>query len=406
MTNRILLYATLNWPSAARYAAGFVAAGCEVHAACPPEAPARLSRYVTATYDYRPLFPETSLKAAIQECGPDLIVPCDDRAVAHVLALYRKEKKTRGWIATLIERSLGRPENYAQVISRDGSLAALRARGVRIPETVPLASEGDIDAALAKIGLPAVLKSDGSWGGDGVIIARARAAAVSAYRKLSQAPSRTRSLARAWLRGDAHFLLDAIDPRPTPVSIQRFIPGRPAASAFTAQRGRVLAQFHYDVLVADETIGPPNVVRRVDDPDMDRVVKTVAETFGLTGMLGLDYIRDENGAVHLIEVNPRPTQGGTLPFGDGRDLPAALAQTLSVVPVGRRSAIQNDIVVFFPREMRRDPQSPYLRDGHHDIPHDDPEVLKVLQGTSAPERRSPGMLRDLAFRLKHAVRHA
>ena len=397
MTSRVLLYATMNWPSAARYAGGFAAAGSEVHAACPGSALVTLSRYVARIHGYQPLAPLTSLKRAIKASLPDLIVACDDRAVAHLVRLHAAEMKKPGVpssVARIIARSLGKPENYGRVISRYGSLQELQDRGVRIPETLPVTSEQDIDHCLLVTGLPAVFKADGSWGGEGVVVAHTKEEAHAAYRKLSQAPSRLRSVARAWRRKDAHFLLDALKPNVSPVCVQQFIPGRPAASAFAAQNGKIVAAFHYDVLVADATIGPPNVVRRVDDAEMDRVVRTVAACFGLSGLHGLDFIRDEGGKVHLIEVNPRATQGGTLPFGPGRDLPAALAQTLSTTQVGQRAAIANDVVVFFPREMKRDPASPYLRSGYHDIPRDDPEVLSAMLGTSPATKPTPRRFRS------------
>jgi ATP-grasp domain len=397
MTSRVLLYATMNWPSAARYAGGFAAAGSEVHAACPAGALVGFSRYVARIHGYQPLAPLASLKRAVREATPDLIVACDDRAVAHLVRLHALEMNKPGVpssLARIIARSLGKPENYARVISRSGSLQELRDRGVRIPETLPVPSVSDIDHCLAVTGLPAVFKADGSWGGEGVIVARTKDEAHAAYRKLSQTPSRLRSVARAWRRKDAHFLLDALKPNISPVCVQQFIPGRPAASAFAAQNGKILAAFHYDVLVADATIGPPNVIRRVNDTEMDSVVRAVAACFGLSGLHGLDFIRDENGNVHLIEINPRATQGGTLPFGPGRDLPAALAQTLSATPVAQRIAIANDVVVFFPREMRRDPASPYLRSGYHDIPRDDPEVLRAMLGTAPATKPSPRRFRS------------
>ena len=377
MGRRILLYATLGWPSAARYAGGFHAAGCEVHAVSPAGAPVRLSRYVAGNYGYNAMAPLACLRTAIANCTPDLIVPCDDRAVSHLVRLHETEARKRGaesFVAALIARSLGAPANYSRVISRSGSLAEAKARGVLVPDTLPIADESELDACLAVTGLPAVLKADGSWGGDGVFIARTREEARAAFRKLSQPPSRARSLARFLRRRDAHFLLAALKPRVSPICIQRFISGRPAASAFAAHRGKIVGAFHYDVLVADGEIGPPNVIRRVDCPEMDRAVRAIAECFGLSGLHGLDFIRDEWGRVHLIEINPRPTQGGTLPFGAGRDLPSALAQTLTAFPVGRRPAIETDVVAFFPREWRRDPASPYLREGYHDIPADDPGV--------------------------------
>ena len=405
MTSRILLYATMNWPSAARYAAGFVTADCEVHAACPDNALVGVSRYVTKTHAYKPLTPLRSLRRAIAAGGPDLIVACDDRAVSHLVQLYAAEMKKPGVpssIARIIARSLGKPENYARVISRYGSLQEARDRGVRVPDTLPVAHETDLDHALSALGLPVVIKSDGSWGGEGVIVARTREDAHAAWRKLAYAPSRLRSIARAVRRKDTHFLLAALKPEASPVCMQRFVPGRPAASAFAAHNGKIVALFHYDVLVADATIGPPNVIRRVDDVEMDKAARVVAERFQLSGLHGLDFIRDEAGQAHLIEINPRATQGGTLPFGEGRDLPAALAQTLTDSPVGRRSAIGNDIVAFFPREMRRDPASVYIREGYHDIPRDDPAVLSAMLGAD----RSATPKRIRAARPQRVARHA
>src|SRR5271163_7029 len=109
MTSRVLLYATMSWPSAARYAGGFAAAGCEVHAACPDGALVALSRYVARTHGYQPIAPLASLKRAITESMPDLIVACDDRAVAQLVRLHAAETKKSGVpssIARIIARSL------------------------------------------------------------------------------------------------------------------------------------------------------------------------------------------------------------------------------------------------------------------------------------------------------------
>jgi len=373
MARKILLYATLKWPSAARYAGGFAAAGCDVYALSPDGAPVQSSRYVSGSHLYNPLTPLRSLRKAIARSAPDLIVPCDDRAVRHLLRLHQSEKGSP--IAGLVARSLGTPENYDRVLSRSASLAALREMGVRVPDTLPVTSEAQLDECLAVTGLPAVLKSDESWGGEGVVIVKTAAEARAAYRKLSSAPSRLRSVARAAKRRDAHFLLAALKPSATAVCVQRFVEGQPAASAFAAHQGGIVGALYYDVLVTHGTIGPPSVIRRVDCREMADASRAAAQCFGLSGVHGLDFIRDPEGRVHLIEINPRATQGGTLPFGAGRDLPSALASTLTSEPVGMRRPIDKEIVVFFPREWKRNPASPYLKTGHHDVPWDDPAVM-------------------------------
>jgi hypothetical protein len=242
---------------------------------------------------------------------------------------------------------------------------------------------------MAETGLPIVLKADGSWGGDGVVVARSGAEALAALHRLGQPPSRLRSLARAMRRRDVHHLNAAISPAAAAVSAQRFVAGRPAASAFACWNGEVIAAIYYDVLVAQGEIGPPNVIRRVDCPEIEAATRKIAAHYRLSGIHGMDFLRDASGAVYLLEINPRATQGGALAFGPGRDLPAALASRLQPL-AGMRAAILNDTVAIFPREWQRDPASPWLRSAHHDVPWDDPGVLLAsLRGTSVLKGLGP-----------------
>jgi biotin carboxylase len=259
----------------------------------------------------------------------------------------------------------------------------MRAAGVRVPDTLAVPNEDALWEALSQIGYPAVIKADASWGGEGVAIVRDRGQALAAFRRLATTPSRLRSLARAMRRRDSHFALEALSPTQRIVSVQRFIPGTPAASAFAGWQGKLVGHIAYDVLLADGTIGPPNVIRRLDDPEMEHASRTAAQHFGLSGLHGLDFIRDQDGKVHLIEINPRGTQGGTLAFGPGRDLPACLASAAFGAITGMRKAIANDTVVLFPREWLRSPTSEWLATGHHDVPWDDPAVLRASIGKRA-----------------------
>lgn len=404
MARKVLLLTTVDWTSTARYAGGFAAAAWAVDAVAPAGAPVTLSRYVDALYRYRPLRALASLRRAIEASNPDLIVACDDRAVAHLLRIHEKELAAQGEssaLAALIRRSLGAPENFARMLSRSGSMQAALAAGIRTPETVQVADEEELETCLASLGLPAVLKADGSWGGEGVIVARTRDEAVAAFRRLKHPVSRLRSVARAWRRKDAHFLLDALSPRKPHVSVQKFVAGRSAASAFACWKGEIVGALHYDVLVSDGPMGPPNVIRRVDCEQMAQASRLIAQRFGLSGIYGLDFIRDGAGDVHLIEINPRTTQGGTLAFGEGRDLPSALASCVTRSPAARRDAFPNDVVAFFPAEWQRDPSSPYLTSGYHNVPWDDPKVLKACFDT-LPQAQTPDRRAAIERLLTHA----
>lgn len=375
MGSKILISTTVAWTSTARHAAGFALAGCDVEAIAPAGAPVGLSRYLSHCYLYRALAPLSSLRDAIVRAQPNVVVSCDDRAVANLLALYRSAHSNAA-VNAIIKRSLGAPEQYAEVMSREGSMRTARELGIRVPDTLAVANERALEAALDVIGLPAVLKADGSWGGEGVAVVKTREEARSAFRSLANAPSRVRSLARWAWRRDAHWIMTAVAPQPRSVVIQKFVSGQPAASGFAAWDGEVVGAVYYDVLRADGTIGPPSVIQRVDCPEIAQATRLIAKRFRLSGLHGMDFIRDEAGHVHLIEINPRATQGGTLPFGPGRDLAAGLAACISA-EAKPRPPIDNDLVVFFPREWLRDPASDWLTRAHHDVPWDDPMIVKA-----------------------------
>jgi hypothetical protein len=379
MGRKVLLVTTVDWTSTARYAGGFAAASWTVEVFCPRRAPARKSRYVSECHLYRPLLAVPSLRKALAKAEPDLIVPCDDRAVGILLTLYKKELAAKGenaHLVALLHRSLGNLENFEEMLPRAASMQASARLGIRTPETISITDLGQLNLTLDLLGLPAVLKVDGSWGGEGVAVVRTKEEAVAAFHRLSRPVSRLRNVARALKRKDAHFLIDAVfAPKPV-VNVQKFVAGRSANSAFACWNGEVTGEIYYDVLVSDGPGGPPNVIRRVDCPQMAEASRKIAKHFGLSGIYGLDFIRDDAGDVHLIEINPRTTQGGTLAFGQGRDLPAALASSVMRSEATRRPAIERDIVAFFPREWQRDQASPYFLTGHHDVPWDDPAMLR------------------------------
>ncbi len=240
MSCKVLLSTTVNWTSTARHAAGFALAGCEVEALAPTRAPVRVSRYVSRSYVHHSLSAVASLKEAIRKANPDLLVSCDDRAVSNILRLYELEPAGSD-IAAVIARSLGKPEQYRALMAREIFLRNARELGIRVPETLPVASKDALQAAIGAVGLPAVLKADGTWGGEGVSIVRTIEEAQVAFSKLANPPGRLRSVARAMRRRDGHWLMSAFAPSKRAISIQKFIAGRPAAGAFAAWKGDVVS---------------------------------------------------------------------------------------------------------------------------------------------------------------------
>jgi hypothetical protein len=170
--------------------------------------------------------------------------------------------------------------------------------------------------------------------------------------------------------------------------LQHFVPGTPATTAFACWQGRVLASVHMDVLETVRPNGPASVMRRIHCPHMELAALRLAERFGLSGLHGLDFIRDPDGRVHLIEINPRATPTSALALGPGRDPTAALAASVSPSIQGARPApTDNPVIALFPQEWRRNPDSDWLRTAHLDVPWDDPAVLRAClePGEPAPE---------------------
>jgi len=383
MTRRILLATSVNWPSAARLAGAFAAFGCAVEAVFPRGHVLGASRYLARAHLYRPLRPLSSFAAAIKAAEPDLIVPCDDRAVTHLLALGAAAPT----FLPLLTRSLGALRSYPTMMRRSDAVAAARVEGVPAPLTIAVANRDELFKALEVVGLPAVLKTDASWGGDHVAVARTALEASVAFTRLAGPPSRLRSLARAMLRKDAHFLHAAVSPMPARVHLQAFVAGKPATSALACRDGEVLGALHMDVVDWQGSTGPAAVIARIDCPFMEAAARAVARRFNLCGLHGIDFIRDAAGVPHLIEINPRATQICHLALGEGHDLPAALLGRPA-----RPMVTDKPLIALYPQAWRDNPQGP--RQAFRDVPWDDPAVLLasagpgfVLEEEALPPRR-------------------
>ena len=84
MRPKILLTETSRLPSIALLALDFANAGTEVSAVCPSRHPMMKTHAAEKTFRYSGCRPLESLVAAIDATRPDIVIPCDDRAVQHL----------------------------------------------------------------------------------------------------------------------------------------------------------------------------------------------------------------------------------------------------------------------------------------------------------------------------------
>jgi hypothetical protein len=396
---KILICATLWWPSSARLAMAFLRHGCHVSALCPPGHPLRFVTGISSIYSYHGLAPIGLLRAAIRAARPTLIVPCDDIAVWQLHALHASEADLR----PLIELSLGAAEAYPAIQQRGEFLRVAQSLGIRVPLTQTLNSSEELKDW--KFDKAAVLKLDGTWGGEGVTIVHSRTEAAQTF----HSTPKTMKAWMAWKRFliNRHFFaLWAWQTRKiSKMTIQEFIPGRPATTMFACWRGEVLASSTVEVLVSQSPTGAANVVRVIKNKEIEAAVQLLARKLQLSGFHGLDFVLEQDTeAAYLVELNPRATQLGHLNLSAHGDLAGVMTGKLRDEPgrIGSENEIENSTIAFFPFTFKTNPGSVYLHQGYHDVPWDQPALVRELLCDPWPERQWQSRIyRFFGFRKKH-----
>ena len=355
----------------------FADLGCRVEAVCPRQHPVARIRGIHRVHTHSLLRPLASLRAAIESASPDLIIPCDDNAAVHLTRLYQSADPTSAGLRALLVRSLGTPEACAMATARGRLMELAAQEGIRIPATELVATATGLQAWLLQHRLPAVIKIDATWGGQGVAIVHGQDEAKRVFDAMAAGPSVLDAAARMLLDRDPAQLLNLLKPERPTVTLQDFIQGTPANRAVACWQGRVLAGTSVAAVETQHLTGPATVVRVIENDEMNDAVARLVARLRLSGLWGVDFVLEEStGAAFLIEMNPRATPICHLPLGPGHDLPAALCAQLSGTPLAWREPIEQDVVALFPGELRRNPASPYLHSAHHDIPWDEPELVR------------------------------
>jgi hypothetical protein len=353
-----------------------------VDAVCPSRHPLTLTRAPRQTFYYRGLAPLASIEAGIVASNPDLLVPCDDLATLHLHEIHQRGRK-RGVegaaICKLIERSLGVPESFPVVYARAAFMETALAEGIRVPRTARVRNSGELEKWIGEAGLPVVLKSNGSSGGEGVRIAKTTEEAVRAFRTLQAPPQLARGIKRALIDRDKTLIWPSILRSRWVVNAQEFIAGREATSLVACWNGTVLASLHFEVIQKLSSSGPATVLRLVENTEMACATQKMARRLGLCGLHGFDFMLEEGtGNAYLIEINPRTTQVGHLTLGPGHDLPATLYAAVSGQPVQPSAALtEKDTIALFPSEWIRNPESTFLQSAYHDVPWEEPNLVSA-----------------------------
>ncbi|MBV8534816.1 MAG: ATP-grasp domain-containing protein [Alphaproteobacteria bacterium] len=386
---KILIVTTVHWPATTRLALALAHCGFAVGAVTPAHHVLRRFERLAARFVCHPhVGLLRAVAAAIERWSPDLVIPADDRAVTVLHRLHARagqgQGRDPGRLRGLIEASLGDPRYFELIEKKSEFMSLAAAEGVVVPETVVVRDLDELRRWLSHATFPQVLKVDGSWGGEGVRIVRSSADAEQAFAGLAARPG--------WLRIGKQILQhlnfaplrERLRDRAPTVSLQAYIPGRPANRAVACWRGEVLAGASVEVVQASCDTGPASVVRVIDHPGMADATARLVRRLGLSGFCGVDFILDASGQAHLIELNARTTTICYLALDAQSDMTGALYAKLARTAQRPLASTRHDLITFFPHELWRDPKSTFLAGTYHDVPWDEPQFVAAYLKPDPP----------------------
>jgi len=374
----------------------FLRHGCSVSAVVPAGHAMSLVPSIGKLYRYSGTRSLQSLRRAILSANPNLIVPCDDHAVLQLHALHAAHPDLR----PLIELSLGSPAGYSTLDSRHKLLTLAAGLGIRTPLTLaaPNASAPDLWPQALWPHPSAVLKLDATCGGAGVCITHSQSALEAARRRFSRPLTAATAVKRLIVNRNPVALWSwRAQPNPS-LTLQQFIPGRPANSMIACWQGEVLASVTVEVLASQGETGSATIVRFLQNDEIDEASRKLARELSLSGFHGLDFILPHGNAdpstqpAHLIELNPRCTQLGHLVLPGQGDLAGVLLAKLTGKPSAIENPIRSGTVAFFPQALTWNPDNPFLSSGFLDIPTTAPALIAELQRKEWPYRQLPARI--------------
>jgi len=398
LSPKVLLTNTTWWPCASRIAIALTGAKCSVAAVYPRQGhPLRKTSAVQQRFVYGALDPVSSILKAIDAWKPDIIVPCDDRAVQHLHEIFSSESGTAA--GKIIERSLGSPASYPVVLNRYALIEIARQEGILVPPTLLINSSGDLKLWGERHPLPWVLKTDGSWGGHGVRIAGAVKEAEGFVAAMNRPLSTARAVKRLLVDRDAFWLRSWWKRSKSGVVAQAYVSGRPANCAVFCWQGKVLAGIAVEVVASQGITGAATVVRVIKSPQMAVAAELLAGRLGLSGFFGLDFVIEEaTGAAYLIEMNPRVTPLCHLQLGTGRNMVHALRAQLTGEPLEEAAPVTGNVqIAYYPQAWHRGCDRELVDSSYNDIPWQDPVLSQELLKLPWPDR---GMLARVVNHLR------
>jgi hypothetical protein len=340
---RALVLTGVSWGATARLAGQLHRVGFTVEAVAPARHPLARQKSLAAFHVLRATEPLRSIETAIMKSRPDMLFPGDD-FVTDLLHRLHRDTEDVGVRAT-IERSLGNPEFYGRKFDRLWMNDLAASEGIGVPRTVGVASPAQLGEQLDKVGLPAFLKVDGSWGGLGVTRIERVSDSKRAWRRLTGRRHGLRAVKRALFNGDVSGVDRLLRRRRPFVSLQAAVEGQLVIVSAACYRGELLGLISARVLAQQTAFGPATKIEMDDQLPVREAVARIIRRLGLSGLCGLDFIVSSTQTPHFIELNPRATQTSDFMGETDGDFLSALLDRLGGRGKSRCGVFSNGSVI-------------------------------------------------------------
>jgi glutathione synthase/RimK-type ligase-like ATP-grasp enzyme len=314
----VLIAASQNWTGAARLPSTLGPAGITVDLMDRGRVQAASSRWVatrTVVKGSMDRFVGRVLDAA---SGYDRVIPCDEPLIMALLA--SRDARAAGVLP-------GPPELLSGMLDKTRFPVLAAAAGIRVARSEVVANEAGLVGALARVGLPAVLKGREGFAGMAVRRVADPADARAAASELGY-----------------------------PLLVEQLVVGESCLMPCLFERGTLVAAIGVTRSKMVREFGPSTVndLRAVDG-GMRRTAEAAGRGFALHGFASIDFLDPGDGSDPVVlEINPRPVPQLHLGARLGADMAMALREQLEGVGDGvPRLGRAGGRVTLFPQELHR-----------------------------------------------------
>lgn len=276
-------------------AAAFYSQWCRERFVCP--APLATDEYVAY------------LEEVLRCTGVPVVVAAHDGTIGRLRA-HRLRIERRARLA------LGHDAALRTAIDKERTLAVARRQKINVPRTALVSTVADVPAAVANVGLPAVVKPTESWLSSESGAAWIGPCAVATAAEACAAVERIKRLNGAAL-------------------VQQLLTGRREAVSLFYAKGKVYARFAQWAPRTNPPLGGESVLRQSiavpEDigPQAERLVREI----DLEGYSEVEFRRDSGGVPYLMEINPRLSASVEIAVRSGVDFPRLIYQWASGSPI-------------------------------------------------------------------------